>query len=275
MKWGKVQIVFFIFLFCIPASLALANSEQDMKIFVNQKELILSVCPQFLNEQLTVPMRPFLESLGAEVSWDRETNLVTIRRAEKTDVFRVDDSLVETNEEMAYVGVPVKVYQGTMMVPLNFLAELLELDVHWNREQGVVEVESPDFIPLERFSDEEKECLPAWIEQWVESSRDYLDIQFQIKEYKLYLLSTFGEKTTGGYAVRISRITRQDEVFLVEVDYKESSSLPTIQVITRPYDLVYVDLDTVGKPSVLIFKVRGLKNGSTLPVRVELPKVTH
>ncbi len=279
MKWGKFKIVLLILLLLSPASLALADSVQDVKIFVNQKELNLSVCPQIYDGNLTVPMRSFLESFGAEVNWDSETNMVTIRRAEKTVVLGVDHYYTDTDGESVRLSVPVQNYKGTAMVPLDFLAEFLGLNVHWNREQRVAEVKSPDFIYLERFPSKRKDCLPEWIQQWIESARDHLDIQYRVKDNRLYLLSTFGEKATGGYDVRISSITRQEDNLIVEIKYNDSSSLPTIQVITKPYDLVYINLDTLdksaGRPASLIFKIRGLKDIETLPVRDELPPVTR
>lgn len=272
MKRGKVQIAIFILILFLP-SFALAGSKQDIKLLVNREELNLNVSPQIFDEHLMVPIRPFLQALGAEVNWDRETNTVNILHAGSTVVFRIDDTYAQANGEIVHVNVPVKVYQGTTMVSLDFLSELLGLDYRWNQEQRVVEVESPDFIHLKRYSDKEKGSLPEWIEQWVESSWDSFDNQFRVKDNKLYLLSTFGEKASGGYAVRISRVTRQDETFIVEVDYKESLSLPTIQVITRPYDLAYVELDSIVSsssssflPSTIIFKIRGLKDGITKPL---------
>lgn len=270
MKRVKVLLALCIFLLLVPASSALADSEQEVKVFVNRKQLDLIVQPQFLDGRLTVPMRPFLEALGADVSWNSETNKVTIQRAGKTVVLGIEYSSKEEADEKTRADVPLQVYKGTAMIPVEFAAEFLELDVKWNKEQNIVEMESPNFVFVERYSD--KKSCPEWVEDWVESSNDRLDIQFRIKDNKLYLLSTFGEKTTGGYDVRISRITRQEDALIAEIDYKDSTSLPTIQVITKPYDLVYVELDSVGspRPSNLIFKVRGLKDIKTLPVRAEL-----
>lgn len=282
MKWEKFKIVLLILLLLSPASFALADSVQKVKIFVNQRELNLSICPQIYDGHLTVPMRSFLEAFGAEVNWDSKTNMVTIRRAEKTVVLGVDHYYTGTDGESVQLSVPVQIYKGVAMVPLDFLAEFLGLNVHWNREQRVVELDSPNFIFLERFPGKGKDCLPEWIQQWVESAGDHLDLQYRVKDNKLYLLSTFGEKVTSGYDVRISSITRHEDNLIVEVKYNDSSSLPTIQVITRPYDLVYIDLDTLdksaGRPASLIFKIRGLKDIEdieTLPVRAELPPVTR
>lgn len=272
MKWVKVLLVLGIFLLLVPASPALADSEKEVKVFVNRKQLNLSVQPQFFDGQLTVPMRPFLEALGADVSWNSETKKVTVQRTGKNVVLGIEPaSKEEAAGEKARVDVPLRVYKGTTMIPIDFAAEFLELDVKWNKEQNSVELESPNFVFVERYSD--KKSWPEWVKDWVESAKDHLDIQFRIKDNKLYLLSTFGEKATGGYDVRISRITLKEDALIAEIDYKDSISLPTIQVITKPYDLVYVELDTMGspRPSNLIFKVRGLKDTKTLPVRAELP----
>ncbi|NLX92164.1 MAG: hypothetical protein GXZ07_11405 [Firmicutes bacterium] len=267
MKRVKVLLAICIFLLLVPAPFALADSEQDIKVFVNRKQLDLSIQPQFFDGRLMVPTRPFLEALGADISWDNKTNEVTVQRAGKTVVLGLEHPSKEEAGEKTRADVPLQVYKGTVMIPIDFAAKFLELDIKWNKEQNIVEVESPNFVFVERYSDK-----IGWPE-WVESSIDHLNIQFRIKDNKLYLLSTFGEKTSGGYDVRISRITRREGSLIAEIDYKDSTSLPTIQVITKPFDLVYVELDTLSspRPSNLIFKVRGLKDIKTLPVRAELP----
>lgn len=236
MKRVKVLLALCVFLLLVPASSALADSEQEVKVFVNRKQLDLSVQPQFFDERLMIPMRPLLEALGADVSWNSETNKVTVQRAGKTVVLGIENTSKEEagEKEKVQAHVPLQINKGTAMIPIDFAAEFLELDVKWNKEQNIVEVESPNFVFVERYSD--KKSWPEWVEDWVVSSNDRLDIQFRIKDNKLYLLSTFGEKTTGGYDVRISRITRQEDALIAEIDYKDSTSLPTIQVITRPYD---------------------------------------
>ena len=136
------------------------------------------------------------------------------------------------------------------------------------------------FYILERFPGKER-LLARMVAAVVKAPGIILIFNIGSK-ITLYLLSTFGEKVTSGYDVRISSITRHEDNLIVEVKYNDSSSLPTIQVITRPYDLVYIDLDTLdksaGRPASLIFKIRGLKDIEdieTLPVRAELPPVTR
>jgi hypothetical protein len=266
-KWKRILIIFIVFTLFVPLSLALAEKRQETTIYLNKKELSLNVQPQFSNDQLFVPMRPFLETFGADVGWDSETNKVTARWAGKTVVMGARH---DPNEREQTV-IPLQVFKGVTMIPIEFVADFLELEVRWNREEGIIEMESPCFILPERFTN--KEPLPAWLENWVENARDQLDIQFRIRDKKLYLLGTFGEKTTGGYSVRISAIIRQEDALVAEIHYKDPPSLSTIQVITRPYDLVYVDLDAVGVPypSTLIYKIRGLKDGKALPIRTEFP----
>lgn len=270
MKWKKGLIAIFVLLLLLPASFALAANQQETTVYINKKELSLNVPPQISDGQLMVPMRPFLEALGVDVNWDSETNKVTAQWAGKTVVMGIRHT--QEGEEGEQKEVPLQVYKGVTMIPIDFVLDFLGLDVRFDREQKIVEVEKPDYIYLERFSG--KDAVPKWLENWVESTRDHLDIQYRIRDNRLYLLSTFGEKNTSGYNVRVSRITRQEDAFIAEIIFKDSPSLSTLQVITRPYDLVYVDLDSAGspRPSALIFKIRGLKDGKakTLPMRIEL-----
>ena len=119
MKWVKVLLVLGIFLLLVPASPALADSEKEVKVFVHRKQLNLSVQPQFFDGQLTVPMRPFLEALGADVSWNSETKKVTVQRTGKNVVLGIEPaSKEEAAGEKARVDVPLRVYKGTTMIPI-------------------------------------------------------------------------------------------------------------------------------------------------------------
>ena len=275
MKVNLYLLLLLVLAVCLPASLVSAQNQEGVRIFLDQKELALSLSPQYFEGTLTVPVRSFSEALGAKVHWDRETNTTSILKGDSALVLGREHIYTEENDKLVKLDVPIFSSKGTTMVPLGFLAEFWGLDMQQNEGQRIVRLESLEQIRAERFTDKEKEAWPAWLKQWVESAAQQPDIQYRLRDNRLYLLSTYGKKATGGYDVRISRIFRRgsDNAFIVYVDYKSAASLPTIQVLTAPYDLVYIDIkDSSRTPTALVLKLRGYNESKALPELIKIPR---
>ncbi len=148
----------------------------------------------------------------------------------------------------------------------------------------VAEITTKNFVPYKRLliredgqfpGDEqvpEDEQIPGEVDEWARGKLEDLDIDIKVYDSKLYILATYGLKESGGYDVRIHNIEHQGNDFLVEVEYVEpSAGQYTFPALTRPYDLVYVDLDHFDLPSGLQFKYkdRGTELKQQLPARLE------
>ncbi len=84
--------------------------------------------------------------------------------------------------------------------------------------------------------------LPAEVELWIEQSRERFMAQTLEHEGILYLLVTYGEKPTGGYAVEITEITEAEDKILVTVHFTEPGEDEMVtQALTYPYDLAMID----------------------------------
>jgi hypothetical protein len=265
----KVIAVAVILLIVFSVPVPLAANEGDIKVFIDREEVRFGVPPVFFNNRLLVPMRTMLEALGAEISWDGETGTVTARREDRIVMLKIKEPYALVNDKLVELDVPATIIQGSTMVPLRFFSEFLGLQVRWNAEQRTVDVESSVFIPFER-PDQDTEKLPPRIREWVESSWDELNIQVKMVEGKMYILTTFGLKPTGGYGVEIKKIERTRETVKIVIDFIEPlREFYTTPVFNRPYDLVCVDPAEVGASTYFICFTRGLKEGE-LPVRLEL-----
>ncbi|MDO9535884.1 MAG: stalk domain-containing protein [Bacillota bacterium] len=264
-------IVFLIMIFIlIQASKTFAREEQPVKVMIDREEITFNVSPGFYDGRLLVPMRSFLEALGAEISWDLKTNTVTAKRGNDTLTFRINEPYAVLNGKVQELSVPARNINGSTMVPLRFLSEFFGLHVHWDEEKRIVEVESSIFIPFERVHAWGTEINYPWIREWVENSWDELGIQIRKTEGKLYILTTYGLKHSGGYEVEVRKIERRPESLKIVVDFMEPMrNQYTIPVFSRPYDLVYVDLLETDTSSYLICFTRGLTEGQ-LPIRLDL-----
>ncbi len=95
-------------------------------------------------------------------------------------------------------------------------------------------------IEFERLTDEE--AIPVEIREWVEESREKFLGQTREHEDKLYLLVTYGEKPTGGYAVEITGVTKTEDRVNVTAQFTEPGEDEVVtQALTYPYDLAVIE----------------------------------
>ena len=256
MSIKKLTTLFIFFIILFSFSCAFASEDigdtDTVKIYFNGEEISFRVAPQFQNGRLVVPVRPFLEALGAKIDWDRERGSVITALEDKTIVLHVNDAMIEINGDVIEVDTPAVIVAGTTMLPLRIVSELFGLQVNWDSEKGVVEVESKNYVPFRQLKGSDDLSLPVL--QWVETSRQELINTSMELDNQLYILSSLGWKPTGGYDVKVRRIVWKDSAWLVTVESKEPlPGQPTIQVISNPYDLVCVDLSIVARPTTIVY----------------------
>lgn len=262
-------IMLMLIAFSLPAHLV-AGEENGVRVFIDREEISFAVPPVFLDNHLLVPLRATLEALGAEIiGWDRQLGTISARKGEHIVVLKIKEPFVWIDDKPVELDAPPTIINGSTMVPLSFFAEFLDLKLRWDAEQKTVEIESSSFIPFERPA-QDLEKMPPWAQEWLENSRDELNIQAKKIEGKVYILTTYGLKTTSGYTVEIKKIERLSDTVRVVVEFMEpSNEFYTIPVIDRPFDLVSIDAAEIGNIDYLICFARGLKERE-LPVRLKL-----
>lgn len=107
------------------------------------------------------PVRAFAESMGCSVTWNGETQLVTVTQDVKYNVYK--DSKIKQEESKNYLELTIgddkiyrnygadivqmdtqaKVVDGSTYVPLRFVAEALNCEVGWDDATSSVVVKTP------------------------------------------------------------------------------------------------------------------------------------
>ncbi|MPM57941.1 hypothetical protein SDC9_104770 [bioreactor metagenome] len=82
-----------------------------------------------------------IEELGAVVAWDEETKTVTVTKDSTVVVITLGDATVYVDGVEKELDVPAELNSGRTYVPLRFLAETLGLDVEWDSESGVIDID--------------------------------------------------------------------------------------------------------------------------------------
>lgn len=99
----------------------------EIKIFVDNVPAFSEVAPFYSQDTLLVPARLISEELGASVDWDGSQ--VHITGQDVDIVLRLGQMQAIVNGEPQTLAVAPQMKQGTVFVPLRFIAEALSADV--------------------------------------------------------------------------------------------------------------------------------------------------
>lgn len=117
-----------------------------------------NVVPFTLNDRTLIPLRFIAESLGLEVSWQDETQTVTLTSSETELVFVIGESSY-TKDGVSYpLDCPATLNEARTFVPLRAVAEAFQKDVCWIESKSCVVI-SPLDNPWNTENFTEKELL--------------------------------------------------------------------------------------------------------------------
>ncbi|WMI82232.1 copper amine oxidase N-terminal domain-containing protein [Anaerotignum sp. MB30-C6] len=103
--------------------------------------LIKFDAPAYIKNGVTlVPFRAISEELGGEVSWNAETQTVTITNGDTVVQITANSTTGTVNGETIEIGVPATKTCGKTYVPLRFLAEALGLNTEWDSENDLIDI---------------------------------------------------------------------------------------------------------------------------------------
>ncbi len=115
--------------------------------------------PVVIDGRTLVPVREVLESsnIDAVVSWDNDTQKVTVQKGADTIELFIDRGVATINGDEMLLDVPPKLIRlegekaPKTMVPLRFIAEAFDYNVNWNQENQTVEMVKREY---EDYTDE-------------------------------------------------------------------------------------------------------------------------
>jgi hypothetical protein len=132
-------------LFCLVAP-AVATP----KVNINGNQLIFEVDPIVENGRTLVPLRAIFEALGANVSWDGTTQLITATKDETIIKLQIGSQTAYKNNQPVPLDVPPKIVEDRTLVPLRFVSESLGANVKWYGDTQTITItkfEVPKTLP--------------------------------------------------------------------------------------------------------------------------------
>lgn len=112
-------------------SLAINESDQDIKVYVNDTRVQFDVAPIFINNRTMVPIRAVFEAMGADVQWNDSIKTAIITKAEKRVQIQLNNHSALVDGRSVQMDVPATGISGRILVPVRFISENLGLKVDW------------------------------------------------------------------------------------------------------------------------------------------------
>jgi len=115
--------------------------EQEAKIYIGTDYVEAPIQPQTVNSRLLVPFRAIATALGAEVEWKYKERQVVMTKGDTSIVLTIDSDVVLVNGKEAKIDVAAEIYQNYTIVPLRFIAETFNMNVDWQKDWKMVNME--------------------------------------------------------------------------------------------------------------------------------------
>jgi len=127
----------------LTAAISVPAFASGISIMIDGKTTNFSNKPFISENRVFVPMRDLFESIGANVSWNEETNCATATLGSNTISFEIGSNIVTENGAMHISDTACQLVNGKTFVPLRVILELLDFTVKWYDGDNKVEIETP------------------------------------------------------------------------------------------------------------------------------------
>lgn len=145
-----------LFLFAIlavfsPGVKAFAAQSPDIHVTIDGQPVeFADIGPQQINGRTMVPVRGVLEKLGANVSYNSQTQTVTASTPTMDIQLTIGSKIATVNAASVSLDVPAQSIRDHTFVPLRFLGEALGADIKWDADTNTVMIRTRGARPDRR-----------------------------------------------------------------------------------------------------------------------------
>lgn len=126
------------------------SAEESINVLVDGGPVSFDVAPYAENGRVMVPVRAIFESLGADVSWNEESQeVIATKGINKVLLFTGDSNRFCKNDIIYSLDAPVAVKEGRTFVPLRAVSEAFDCEVSWDNQTNTVSIDSAKEFPME------------------------------------------------------------------------------------------------------------------------------
>ncbi len=119
----------------------LTNNTNDILVFVDDQSVEFDQKPVIQNGRTLVPFRKIFEALGAEVTWNNDTQQVkAIRKGTEISFVIGEKVLLINQKDTIIMDVKPQIINSRSMVPLRAVSEALGVQVDWNSDERIITI---------------------------------------------------------------------------------------------------------------------------------------
>lgn len=157
MKKVKIFICMAVMLFAFQMS---AGASDEIKVILNGTKLSFEQNPVTVDNRTLVPLRGIFEAMGADVSWDNDTQSVSAVKGKTVVKMTIGDKNIYVNSNKITLDVPAQLVYEKTMVPARAVAESFGADVSWDGDTKSVIIKTDEFLERAReVMDQKDECV--------------------------------------------------------------------------------------------------------------------
>ena len=133
MKFKKfVKVFSAVALTALTMLAGTAHAADDISVRVDNYTLRFDQNPTIYNGRTLVPMRAVFEAVGADVSWDQDTQTAFLKKDGLTVSVKLGQPYIVRNDKPIAIDCPSQLINGRILIPVRAVAEAMDLDVTWN-----------------------------------------------------------------------------------------------------------------------------------------------
>ena len=108
------------------------NVADQITVKINGVAQVYDQPPVIMNGRTLVPLRGIFEALGANVSWDGQTQTVTATKGGTTIQLKIGSAIAYKNDAVIYLDQSSMLINDRTMAPVRFVSEALGAKVDWD-----------------------------------------------------------------------------------------------------------------------------------------------
>ncbi|MBY9077554.1 CotH kinase family protein [Paenibacillus sp. HN-1] len=125
----------------VSSSTTAAKKAGEITVLINGTEVSFKdQLPVMKNGRVLVPVNAVLTAMGASVSWNSSSKQVTVNQGSTTITLTIGSNKAYVNGTAYTLDVPVQLISNRTMVPVRFVAEILNMSVAWDKATSTVTI---------------------------------------------------------------------------------------------------------------------------------------
>lgn len=141
--------------------------------YLDNAPITFSSPAKVINSRTMVPLREMMELLGATVTWDSETDKISVQKDSISLTLTPDSNTLENTGIASKTEIPVLRLDGTVYMPISVISQL-EYTTAWDSEKNAIMIASPALyinpIPTDFYCFESQISVPDPSSVWTFSS---------------------------------------------------------------------------------------------------------